>query len=133
MRKFMIGVAAAVSTLALAAPASAQWAIPTYQYQQYNYGRGFNGLNFAHSMASRVQRIRSDIHMMDQRRILSNQEARRLDREARRLQDRIYRASRNGINPYEARSVENGIRQLERHVAREASDWDRRARHGRRY
>jgi hypothetical protein len=84
-------------------------------------------------MASRVQRIRSDIHMMDQRRILSNQEARRLDREARRLQDRIYRASRNGINPYEARSVENGIRQLERHVAREASDWDRRARHGRRY
>ena len=61
MRKFLIPIAAAASTLALAAPASAQivqWAPPVYQYNPYNFGNGYNGINFARSMESRVQRIR---------------------------------------------------------------------------
>lgn len=134
MRKFLIPIAAAASTLAVAAPASAQvWAPPVYQYNPYNYGYGFNGGNFARSMESRVQRVRMDIRVMRDRRILSRGEARGLDNQARRLQDRIFRASRFGINPYEARSLETQIFNLQRRVAREANDWDRRYGHHRRY
>jgi len=137
MRKFLIPIVAAVSTLAIAVPASAQtWAPPVYRYQPYNFGYGYNGFNFARSMESRVQRIRGDIRAMDARRVLSNREARSLDKQAERLQRRIYRASRNGIQPYEARTVENQIRNLEYRVSREAMDWNNRVggdRYGRRY
>ena len=134
MRKFLIPIAAAASTLAVAAPASAQvWAPPVYQYNPYNYGYGFNGGNFARSMESRVQRVRMDIRVMRDRRILSRGEARGLDNQARRLQDRIFRASRFGINPYEARSLEGQIFNLQRRVVREANDWNRRYGHHRRY
>jgi len=60
MRKFLISVAAAGSALALAAPASAQWAPPAYQYQPYNYGNGFSYHAFANSMQQRVERVRAD-------------------------------------------------------------------------
>jgi hypothetical protein len=126
MRKFLIPILAAGSALTFAAPASAQWAPPVYSYQPYNFGYGFNGINFARAMESRVQRIRGDIRTMEMRRILGRGEARSLDNEARNLQDRIFRATRGGIRPGEARSVENRIRRLEIRVAREASDWNRR-------
>jgi hypothetical protein len=134
MRKFLIPIAAAASTLAFAAPASAQivqWAPPVYQYNPYNFGNGFSGINFARSMESRVQRIRMDIRVMHDRRVLSRGEARSLDRQAENLQRRIYRATRYGINPYEARSLENQIFNLQRRVAREANDWNRRYGHRR--
>ena len=54
MRKLLLPIAAAASTLAIAAPAAAQWAPPVYNYQPYNYGRGYNGFNFARSMEARV-------------------------------------------------------------------------------
>src|SRR5215210_3671994 len=115
MRKFLIPIAAAVSLLAVAAPAVAQWAPPVYQYNPYNYGYRFNGINFARSMASRVERVRADIHTLAMRRILSPREARSLDSEARTLERRIFRATRNGISPGEARTLENRIFQLQRH------------------
>ena len=71
MRKFLIPVLAAASALTIAVPASAQWAPPTYRYQSYNYGNGYNGFNFARSMEQRVQRMRGDIRQMQDRRILS--------------------------------------------------------------
>jgi hypothetical protein len=135
MRKFLISMVAAGSALAFAAPATAQyaqvWAPPVYNYQPYNFNYGFNGYNFARSMHDRVQRIRGDIRVMQSRRVLSYNEARRLDREAVGVERKIARASRYGINAYEARNVENSIRRLERHVAREANDWNRR--YGNRY
>lgn len=133
MRKFLIPIIAAGSALALAAPASAQWAPPVYNYNPYNYGYGFSGINFARSMQSRVERTRMDIRAMEVRRILSFREARNLDYEANNLQRWIFRASRNGISPGEARSLENRIFRLERRVAREARDWDRRPGRYRRY
>lgn len=134
MRKVLFSVIAAASTLAVAAPASAQWAPPVYHYQPYNYNSGFNFHSYARSMQARVQRIRADIRTMDARRILSNREARSLDNEARNIERRIYQASRNGIQPYEARNVENRIRRLEIRVQREATDWNSRVnRNGRRY
>jgi hypothetical protein len=133
MRKFLIPIVAAASALAVAAPASAQWAPPVYRYQPYNFGYGFSGINFARSMETRVQRIRGDIRAMEMRRILGPGEARALDNEARQLQRRIFRASRNGIQPYEARRVENQIRRLEYRVQREATDWNNRPGRYRRY
>jgi hypothetical protein len=133
MRKFLIPIVAAATALAVAAPASAQRAPPVYRYQPYNFGYGFNGIHFARSMESRVARIRGDIRAMEARRILSFREARSLDREAQRLQRRIFRAARFGISPGEARGVENGIRRLEYRVSREASDWNGRPGRYRRY
>ena len=71
MRKFLIPIVAAASALTIAAPAAAQWAPPVYRYAPYNYGRGYNGYSFAHSMMSRVQRIRGDIRALESRRIVS--------------------------------------------------------------
>jgi hypothetical protein len=126
MRKIVFSLAAAAAALSFAAPATAQWAPPVYRYQPYNYGYGYNGFAFARSMADRVQRIRGDIRVMESRRILSFREARSLDNDARNVQRRIFNASRNGIQPGEARNIENRIRRLEYRVAREASDWNRR-------
>jgi hypothetical protein len=136
MRKFLIPIVAAASALAVAAPATAQyvqWRPPVYTYTPYNYGYNFNGINFARSMADRVQRVRMDIRVMRDRRVLSRGEARSLDRQAENLQRRIYRAQRGGIRAGEARSLETQIFNLQRRVAREANDWDRRYGHHRRY
>ncbi|HEY8593053.1 MAG TPA: hypothetical protein VIL42_09355 [Sphingomicrobium sp.] len=140
MRKFLIPIAAAASTLAVASPAAAQWAPapvavqwapPVYQYQPYSYGTGFRYQSFANSMQARVQRIRNDIRVMDARNILSRSEARSLDRQARNVQNNIYRASRYGLQVQEARAIERQIRNLEYRVQREARDWNNRP--GRRY
>ena len=136
MRKFLIPILAAASVVTVAAPATAQyaqWRPPVYQYNPYNYGYGFNGINFARSMADRVQRIRNDIRVMRIQRVLSRDEARSLDNQAENLQRRIYRAQRGGIRAGEARSLENQIFNLQRRVAQEANDWDRRYGRHRRY
>jgi len=136
MRKFLIPIVAAASTLAMAAPASAQmvrWSPPVYTYNPYNYGNGFSYHAFANSMQQRVERVRADIRLMQQRRVLSWREARGLDRQAEQLQRRIFFASRNGIQPGEARNLENQIFNLQRRVAREANDWNNRFGGRRRY
>ena len=132
MKKFLIPIVAAASALTFAAPASAQlWAPPVYHYAPYNYGYGFSGIRFARAMEARVQRVRGDIRVMAARRVLSWNEARGLDNEARNLQVRIARATRYGVSPYEARGIENGLRRLEYRVSREATDWNNR--YGHRY
>src|SRR3954470_6958085 len=110
MRKFVVAIVASASALAFAAPAAAQWAPPVYNYQPYNYGRGWNFHEYAQSMEQRVQRVRGDIRQLQQRHILSWQEGRSLENQAADIQRRIYRNSRNGIQPGEARRLENQIR-----------------------
>jgi hypothetical protein len=132
MRNFLIPIVAAASTLAIAVPASAQaWAPPVYNYQPYNYGHGFNHISFARSMQGRVERIRRDIRQLEYRRILSRRETQSLEYQASNLQGRIYRASRNGIQPGEAQRLENQIRRLEYRISREATDRNRHAGYGR--
>ena len=133
MRKFVLPIVAAASALAIAAPASAQqWSAPRYNYQPYNYGNGWSYHRFAGEMSGRVDRIRRDIREMQRRHILGWREARSLDDQARNVQRRIFWASRNGIQPGEARRLENDIRRLEYRVSREANDWNNRP-GGRRY
>ena len=112
MRKFLIPIAAAASTLAIAAPAAAQWAPPVYNYQPYNYGRGYNGFNFARSMEARVQRLRVDIRNLQARRILGRGEARALEQQARNLQRRIKRGPRfsGSPSPVACRSIRSSGR-----------------------
>ena len=126
MRRFLIPMSSAAAVLAVATPASAQWSPPVYRYQPYDYSQGFRYHAFAQSMQVRVQRIRNDIRAMQARRILSWREARDLERQAANLQMRIFRASRNGIQPGEARRLEDQIRNLEIRVQREATDWNNR-------
>jgi hypothetical protein len=139
MRKVLISLAAAVSVAAVAAPAAAQphgnltpYAAPVYNYSPYNYGRGYNGYAFVQQMQARVQRIRADIRNMEMRRILSVREARSLNKEARAIERRIYKAPRGGVRASEARGIENRIRSLEIRVSREARDWNGRVGHYRR-
>jgi hypothetical protein len=126
MRKFVFPIVAAASALAVATPAAAQWRPPVYNYQPYNYGRGFEGRGFARAMEQRVQRLRRDIRDLQARRILSWREARSLENQAANIQQRIYWSSRNGIQPGEARRLENQIRNLEFRISREARDWNNR-------
>jgi hypothetical protein len=126
MRKVLITIAAAASSLTIAAPASAQWVPPVYRYQPYVYGPAFSYRAFASSMQARVARIRSDIGAMQARRVIAPWQARNLDIQAAGIQRRIFFASRNGIQPYEARNLEYQIRNLEIRVQRAASWWHRR-------
>lgn len=127
MRKLTLSVVAASLALGVAAPASAQFfPVPAYRYQPYNYNYGFDGYNFGRAMLGRVQQLRGDIRNMAARRILSPYEFRELDQEARSVERRIIRASRNGINAREARMVERRIHRLERRIIREANDWNGR-------
>jgi hypothetical protein len=130
MRKFLIPIAAAASALAIAAPASAQyarhWVPPVYNYQPYVYGNGWNYHAFANSMQQRVERVRRDIRAMQAQRILSWGEARSLEQQAANIQRHIYNRSRNGIQPNDARVLERQIRNLEMRVQREATDWNNR-------
>ena len=113
MRKYLIPIVAAASALAVASPASAQWRAPAYNYAPYNYGHGFEGHRFAREMDNRVQRLRRDISEMQRNRVLSWQEDRSLQIQAMNLEKRIYWASRNGIQPNEARRL-FGARMVER-------------------
>jgi len=121
MRKFLIPIVAGVSVVAMAAPASAQYARPVDRYHRYD-PRAFDG----RGLQVRVDRIREQIRNLEARRILSFREGRSLERQAANLQGRVYRASRNGIQPGEARRLTDDIQRLEYRVRREASDFNNR-------
>jgi hypothetical protein len=120
MRKYLIPIVAGVSVLAMAAPASAQYAPRADRYHRYQPAFDGRGLQV------RVERVREQIRRLQARRIVSFREARSLERQAGNLQFRIARASRNGIQPGEARRLEDGIRRLEYRVQREATDFNNR-------
>lgn len=135
MRKLLIPIVAAASALAVAAPAAAQaWAPPGNNYQQNNYNNyrqdNYNPrsheLNFPRAMQARVERIRGEIRSMQERRMLSWREARSLEYQASRIQDRLWRDSRYGMQPDEARRIEAGINRLEYRVSSEANNWNNR-------
>lgn len=123
MRKLLIPIVAGVSVLAMAAPAAAQYAPPPRPYNGYNQGYGFDG----RGLQMRVDRVREQIRRLEERRVLSFQEGRSLEYQAMNLQRRIARASGNGIQPGEARRLEDGIRRLEYRVQREANDLNGRS------
>ena len=127
MRKVLISTAAAVSALAFAAPAAAQYypapPPPGYgNYDGYN-GYGYNN-NYGHvrNLQVRIDRLQQRIARFDARDRISEKEARRLRNESREIEQRLRRASRYGLNPQEYASIDYRIRRLESRIYRDARD-----------
>ena len=122
MRKFILSAALLASTVAVAAPASAQWAPPAPNGNAYGYNNNYGQVR---RLQARVQHVRNEIRQLDRRNILSEREARRLDQDAREIQYRIQRLGNNGINNRERYEIERRVDRLERNVQREARDYNR--------
>ena len=120
MRKYLIPAAILVSTIAVSAPAAAQWQQPN------GNAYGYNNRGQARRLEVRVMQLRREIAQLDRRNILSNREARRLDAEARDLEMRVRQLSYNGIDGRERYNIEQRIARLEQHIRRQATDGNRR-------
>ena len=118
MRKFLISAAVAASALAVAVPASAQWASPpppgAYGYHN-NYGQ-------VRSLQVRIDRIQRRIERLSQRRALTPNEARGLRAESRQIERRLRASASFGLHPRERRDIEIRIARLEQHVRHEVRD-----------
>ena len=124
MRKFLISAALMASTVAVAAPAAAQWAPQPYggYGQPYGNAYGYNNYGQVRRLQVRIDQIQRQIRQLDRRNILSNREARRLNDEARGLEYRLRQLGYNGLNGRERYDIERRIARLEQHVYREARD-----------
>ena len=119
MRKVLISTAAAVSALAFAAPAAAQYypAPPPY-----GNAYGYNNYGGVRNLQVRIDRLQQRIARFDSRDRISEREARRLRNESREIEQRLRRASRYGLNPQEYSSIDYRIRRLESRIYRDARD-----------
>ena len=118
MRKLIIALAAAGSTLAIATPAAAQY-FPQQQPYGYNgngnaYGR--NNWGQVRSLQVRLNNVERQINRLDRRDRIGDNSADRLRFEADRLEQRLRNVSRNGLNPYEANDINVRIARLEQRV-----------------
>ena len=126
MRKFVLSLAAAASALAVAAPAAAQY-YPAPPVQGY----GYNNLGTFRALQARVDNVERQINRLDRRDRIGNREADRLRREANRIENRLHKAARYGLNPYESNDIHRRIAVLEQRVNFAASNgWSR---YGNRY
>jgi hypothetical protein len=124
MRKFLIPAAIIASTIAAAAPATAQWQPQGNAYGYDNRGQG-------RRLEMRIVNLRREIARLDRRNIISEREARRLDMQARDLEMRFRQFAVNGIDGRERYVLLQRIDRLEQSIRREASDGDRRFNDGR--
>ncbi len=121
------------STLAIAAPATAQWTLSygTQYGNQYGgqygsqYGYGHNNHAHVRGLMVRVNRLERQIQQLDRRNILSSREANRLSRQANVIERRLRQASYNGLNGYEAREIQVRIVRLEQNIRHQANDGNR--------
>lgn len=131
MRKVLISAAVAVSAMAIAAPAAAQWA-PAYGGQyvnqyggQYGNAYGYNNYGQARSLMLRVSQLEQQINQLDRSNIISNRDAGRLRWQANRIQRQIRQESYNGLAGYEARDLQMQIARLEQTIRIQASNGNR--------
>ena len=123
MRKVLISAAAAVSALAFAAPASAQY----YPASPNGYSYGYNNARHVRSLQARVDNLQRDINRLDKRDVLSEREAGSLREQSKQVERQLRYSSRNGLNPYEANSIERGLARLEQRISYEVRDGNRYA------
>jgi hypothetical protein len=121
MRKLMISLAAAGAALVAASPAAAQY-YPQPQPAPYGYnnGYGYNGYGNnwgqVRALQARIDGVERQINRLDRRDRIGDRSADRLRNEADRIEDRLHRAARGGLNPYEMRDIEVRIARLEQRV-----------------
>jgi hypothetical protein len=115
MRKIVLALVAAGSAIAVAAPASAQY-YPRPATYGYGNGYGYNNFGQVRALQARVDAVQRQIRFMDRRDVLRDRPADRLREEANRIEDRLHRAARNGLNPREADEINMRIARLEQRV-----------------
>ena len=135
MRKIVLSIAAAGAALIAASPATAQY-YP--QPQPYGYNNGFrNGFGQVRALQVRIDNVERQINRLDRRDRIRDRSADRLRHDANRIEDRLHRAARNGLDPREAGELSYRIQRLEQQVQIAMNDrgrwgdrddrrWDRR-------
>lgn len=118
MHKFLIPLAAAASTLAIASPASAQWYPQPSPYaapyaSPYAAPYAHNGIAFARSMEARVHNLRHQVRDLGRRNLLTRGQARSFERQARSVQRQIRRSARYGLSGHERMRIEHRIARIE--------------------
>jgi hypothetical protein len=120
MRKLMISLAAAGTALAFATPAAAQY-YPQQSYGQQYGGRGYNGYGNngwgqMRALQARVDSVEDQIRRLDRRNVIRDDSADRMRDDAQRIEKRLHRAARNGLDSYEANDIQARIANLEQRV-----------------
>ena len=114
MRKIFLSIAAAGAAFIAASPATAQY-YP--QPQPYGYNNGFrNGFGQVRALQVRIDNVERQINRLDRRDRIRDRSADRLRRDADRIEDRLHRAARNGLDPREANEISYRIQRLEQQV-----------------
>ena len=122
MRKLIVSLAAAGSVLAIATPAAAQYYPQAQPYAQpygapYGNAYGYNN-NYGQvrSLQARINMVERQINQLDRRDRVRENTADRLRSEANKIERKLRSASRNGLNAYEANSIQIRITRLEQQV-----------------
>jgi len=117
MRKFLISTVAAASALAVATPAAAQY------YHAPAHGYGYNQ-GTVRALQTRVNRIQQDLRRLAQYRMISPNEDRNRQQDARELERRLYRDARDGrgFNGREFQQTQHRIARLEYRIQRDLRD-----------
>jgi hypothetical protein len=136
MRKIVLSIAAAGAALVAASPAAAQY-YPQPQPYGYNNGYGNNGYGNngygnngygnngygfqgnwgqVRALQARIDRVEQQIDRLDRRDRIGGRGADRLRDEANRIEDRLHRAARGGLDPREAGDLQYRIQRLEQRV-----------------
>jgi hypothetical protein len=123
MRKIIL-TAVLLSSAFAAAPAAAQYR----DYDRgYGYGYGYNQ-NHGRGIEQQLRQLSHRIDNMYQRRLLSGNEARRLQNDVQNVQRRLYDYARNGLSPREHQDLQYRIHDLRQRIQDERREgrWERR-------
>jgi hypothetical protein len=115
MRGLLVSLAVAGAALAAASPAAAQYYPQPYGGYGYN-GYAYNNFGQVRALQARIDRIEYQIRLLDRRDVIRDDSADRLKDDAERLENRLHRAARYGLNPYEANDIQARIANLEQRV-----------------
>lgn len=126
MRKVLISAAAAVSALAFAAPAAAQYyPAPPPGYGNYGYNRYNNyGYGEVRALQSRLDHMQREISRLARNRMISHNEYRNLMSDSRDLERKLRHDARDGrgLSRNEIYNVQRKMARLEQKVARDVRD-----------
>lgn len=134
MRKFVLSLAAAGATLAIASTANAQNYPQPGPYGYHNRDNGFRGgWGQIRDLRERVARVRQQIIRLDHRDALGRRTADRLVHEANEIDRRLADKSRGGLDPREAGDIQYRLQRLEQQVQFALADHHPRDRYDNRY
>ena len=128
MRRIVLSLVAAGAALVAASPAAAQYypgrPVPA-PAPGYGYGHGY-GFGQMRELQIRLDRIERQIDRLDRRDRIGDRMADRLRNDANRIEERLHRRARGGLDPREAGDIQYRLQRLEQQVqwARERR-WDR--------